>query len=621
MKSHHRKLMLFLSLVLVAQAALVGQAQSQGEAQSQADVGATETSGQAVTHYVRFQHDKGVSYGILSGQQIEQLEGDLFGEHFKTGNSFPLSSVKLLPPTQPTQVLALAGNYRSHLNADSIPPKFQVVQPFFKSPSCLIGQDDPIVLPANSTDVHFEAELVIVIGKKCRKVTEEEAMDYVFGVTAGNDVSERIWQNDSEKKDIQWWRAKGADTFGPVGPAIVKGIDYGNLRIQTKVNGEILQDDHTSSLIHNIPKTVSYISQYVTLYPGDLIFTGTPGQTSALKPGDVCEVILEGVGTLRNPVQAEDLAAESSREIEDRFQFLDDENQTLDVLLDGRKIVQFVYRPRDASTPDSHYMTFKPFHHIYDPVGGEVLLTSGAHPNTKEFLYPHHRGLFFGFNRISYGKRNADIWHGKDGVYSSCLAIEQTKTTDQYARHQARIGWFGSNGKPFAEELRSVTVYAAANGSMLDWSTELSTDLQLVVLDGDPQHAGFHFRANQEVAMQNRGMTYYIRPDGVGNPGETRNWDSKSPDPQTVDLPWTAISFVVAGQRYTVLRISHPNNPSETRGSERDYGRFGDYFEYELTPSTPLRLTYRIWAQRGEMSVGECERLATEFRNSSNSKD
>jgi 2-keto-4-pentenoate hydratase/2-oxohepta-3-ene-1,7-dioic acid hydratase in catechol pathway len=575
---------------------------------------------QSVTHYVRFQHGQSVSYGILSGEQIHLIEGDLFGSHTKTGESIPLSEVKLLPPTQPTQVLALAGNYRSHLNSDSIPPKFQIVQPFFKSPSCLIGHEQPIVLPADSSDVHFEAELVIVIGKTCRKVPEDQAMEYVFGVTAGNDVSERIWQNDPDKKDIQWWRAKGADTFGPVGPSIVTGIDYGNLRIQTKVNGQILQDDHTSSLIHSIPKTVSFISQYVTLHPGDLIFTGTPGKTSALKPGDICEIILEGVGTLRNPVVAEISGETTTSSNSGQFRFDDNAGETLDVFLGDRRLIQFVYRPRDDSSADSHYMTFKPFHHVFDPVDGQVLLTAGAHPNTKAFLYPHHRGLFFGFNRISYGKRSADIWHGKDGVHSSCLAIEQMDVADDHAVHTARIGWFGSNGNQFAEELRSVTVYDIPGGTMIDWSAELSTELQLVVLDGDPQHAGFHFRANQEVAMQNRNMTYYIRPDGVGQPGETRNWDSKSPDPLTVDLPWNAVSFVVGGQRYTVLRISHPDNPSESRGSERDYGRFGDYFEYELTPSNPLRLNYRIWVQRGEMEVAECERLAAEFTKNTASK-
>jgi 2-keto-4-pentenoate hydratase/2-oxohepta-3-ene-1,7-dioic acid hydratase in catechol pathway len=127
----------------------------------------------------------------------------------------------------------------------------------------------------------------------------------VFGVTAGNDVSERVWQNDEETKDIQWWRAKGADTFGPVGPYIVTGIDYDNLDIQLRLNGEVKQKDNTSQFIHDIPNTVSFISRYVTLHPGDLIYTGTPGETSALKASDIVEVELEGVGVLRNNVVAE----------------------------------------------------------------------------------------------------------------------------------------------------------------------------------------------------------------------------------------------------------------------------------------------------------------------------
>lgn len=262
--------------------------------------------------YVRFQAGSKSSYGILiADDQIQKIDGDLFGDFRKTDQRYKLSEVKLLPPTVPTQVLALAGNYRSHLNANDVPPKFQIPQPFYKSPSCLIGQGENIVLPSDSKDVHFEAELVIVIGKRCSKVTAADAMNYVFGITAGNDVSERIWQNDEQQKDVQWWRAKGADTFGPVGPVIASGIDYGNLKIQMKVNGQVKQEDRTSSLIHDIPNTVAYISRYVTLQPGDLIFTGTPGKTAALKPGDVCEVVLDGVGSLRNPVITESVTTSS----------------------------------------------------------------------------------------------------------------------------------------------------------------------------------------------------------------------------------------------------------------------------------------------------------------------
>jgi 2-keto-4-pentenoate hydratase/2-oxohepta-3-ene-1,7-dioic acid hydratase in catechol pathway len=255
--------------------------------------------------YLRFQKGDTIAYGVLEGERVRQLDGDLFGKWSKTETTHALSDVKPLPPTRPTQVLALAGNYRSHLAGAPAPAKFQIPQPFYKSPSCLIGHEESIVIPKDAKDVHYEAELVIVIGKTCRKVPKGKALDYVFGVTAGNDVSERIWQNDEETKDVQWWRAKGADTFGPVGPYIVTGVDYANLELQLRLNGEVKQKENTKQFIHDIPSVVSFISQYVSLHPGDLIFTGTPGETSAMKSSDVVEVELEGVGVLRNSVVAE----------------------------------------------------------------------------------------------------------------------------------------------------------------------------------------------------------------------------------------------------------------------------------------------------------------------------
>lgn len=254
--------------------------------------------------YLRFQKGDTVAYGLLEGQLVRQLSGDLFGEWAKTDTTYALKDVKLLPPSQPSQVLALAGNYRSHLKDDTVPPKFQIPQPFYKSPSCLVGQGDAIVIPKDAKTVHYEAELVIVIGKKCSKVSKADALKYVFGVTAGNDISERVWQNDEVVKDVQWWRAKGADTFGPVGPYIVTGVDYDNLMLRLRLNGEVKQEENTDHMIHDISSTVSFISQYVTLQPGDMIFTGTPGTTSDIKPGDVVEVELEGAGVLRNPVVA-----------------------------------------------------------------------------------------------------------------------------------------------------------------------------------------------------------------------------------------------------------------------------------------------------------------------------
>jgi 2-keto-4-pentenoate hydratase/2-oxohepta-3-ene-1,7-dioic acid hydratase in catechol pathway len=255
--------------------------------------------------YLRFQTGDGAAYGLLEADRVRQLAGDLFGAWSKTDTTYALDEIKFLPPSVPTQVLALAGNYKSHLKDVVLAPKFQIPQPFFKSPSCLVGHSDAIVIPKDAHVVHHEGELVIVIGKKASKVAENQAMDYVFGVTCGNDVSERYWQNDSDNKDVQWWRAKGSDTFGPVGPYIATGIDYNNLLLRVRVNGEVKQEARTSELVQDVAKTVSFISRYITLQPGDLIFTGTPGTTSELKPNDVVEVDIEGIGVLRNRVVRE----------------------------------------------------------------------------------------------------------------------------------------------------------------------------------------------------------------------------------------------------------------------------------------------------------------------------
>jgi 2-keto-4-pentenoate hydratase/2-oxohepta-3-ene-1,7-dioic acid hydratase in catechol pathway len=254
------------------------------------------------TKYVRVHVGQETLYGILEdGDKVRLLKGNLFDNPAKTDTVMSLADVLLLPPTTPTQVIAMAGNYKSHLAGEEIPEKFKIPQAFFKSPSCLVPHEGYIVLPKDATSVHYEAEMVIVIGRKASKVSKEDALSYVFGVTCGNDVSERVWQ----KADVQWWRAKGSDTFGPCGPCIVSGLDYDNLEIKLRVNGEEKQKANTGELIHGVADLVSFISKHVTLHPGDLIYTGTPGKTSDLKVGDIVEVDLEGVGVLRNVVTAE----------------------------------------------------------------------------------------------------------------------------------------------------------------------------------------------------------------------------------------------------------------------------------------------------------------------------
>ncbi len=255
-----------------------------------------------VVKYCRFRKGSTTAFGIVDGDTVRELKGGLFANPTETGTRHKLAEVKLLFPIErPSKILALAGNYQSHLG--SAAPRTNP-EPFYKPPSSLQNPEDNIVIPPGAKDVHFECELVIVIGKRATRVDKAGAKAAIFGVTCGNDVSERIWQNDPKIKDVQWWRAKGADTFSPVGPVIARGIDYGNLDIATRLNGKVMQQDSTSHLVHDCDTVVSFISQAVTLLPGDLIFTGTPGKTSPMKSGDVVEIDIKGIGVLRNKVVA-----------------------------------------------------------------------------------------------------------------------------------------------------------------------------------------------------------------------------------------------------------------------------------------------------------------------------
>jgi len=245
--------------------------------------------------YVRFKFGEKSAYGIVDQDRVRELEGNLFDSPAETGKTYPLNEAELLWPCEPSKILALAGNYKSHLGETPLPKNPEV---FIKSPSALLAPGGTIVIPPGVRNVHYEGEMVVVIGKKAKNVSPAEAASCVFGVTCGNDVSERDWQ----KNDRQWWRAKASDTFAPLGPWIVRGIDYGNLLLTTRLNGDVKQQARTSELVFDVPAIVSFISKHMTLLPGDLIYTGTPGQTSAMKPGDTVEVEIERTGVLTNRV-------------------------------------------------------------------------------------------------------------------------------------------------------------------------------------------------------------------------------------------------------------------------------------------------------------------------------
>lgn len=248
-----------------------------------------------ITRYVRYDHQGSVAYGILQGESIQPIEGDLFGARTPAGDAIPSGQVKLLYPTQPKKILALAENYSSHAGEAQPHPHPEA---FYKPITCLQSPGGDIVIPPGAQNVHYEAELVVVIGKLASKIPVEQAADHILGYTCGNDVSERDWQSN----DLQWWRAKGSETFGPAGPCVAVGLDWANANMQLRLNGEVKQETVLSEMIHKPLETVSFISQYVTLEPGDMIFTGTPGTTGAMKAGDVVEVEIEGIGVLRNTV-------------------------------------------------------------------------------------------------------------------------------------------------------------------------------------------------------------------------------------------------------------------------------------------------------------------------------
>ena len=251
-----------------------------------------------MTKYIRYRYDSSVSYGILEGETVREIRGGLFGERAPSGVVRKLSEVKLLHPCEPGKIMAVGLNYKSHLGGRPQPAHPEM---FYKPVTALQHPGEPIVIPRDAADVHYEGELVVVVGKPVRNATPDEARGAIFGVTCGNDVSDRNWQHGAGK-DLQWWRAKGCDTFAPLGPAIAAGVDYGNLRLQTRLNGETVQEQTTADLIFDCPAIVSWVSGWVTLLPGDIIYTGTPGSTRRMSAGDTVEVEIEGIGVLSNPV-------------------------------------------------------------------------------------------------------------------------------------------------------------------------------------------------------------------------------------------------------------------------------------------------------------------------------
>ncbi len=246
---------------------------------------------------VRFTHKSKTEYGILDGDVVRVIAGMPFEAIQETKRSYPLSDIALLPPCLPSKIVALGVNYRSHgEEMNHQPPDEPLI--FIKPATSIVGPEAKIIYPPSSKRVDYEGELGVVIKKPARQVSKEEAKNYILGYTCVNDVTAR----DLQSKDIQWTRAKSFDTFGPIGPCIETELDPSDLSLETILNGEIKQKTRTSQLIFPVLELVSFISHIMTLLPGDIISTGTPGGIGPMQVGDTVEVKIAGIGTLRNYV-------------------------------------------------------------------------------------------------------------------------------------------------------------------------------------------------------------------------------------------------------------------------------------------------------------------------------
>lgn len=250
--------------------------------------------------YVRYEDTDGkIYYGILQDHSVQRLEGELFGEHRLGDVTTDLSLVRLLAPCIPGKVVGVGANYMSHLLNKNIPIPAQP-RIFFKPGTSVIGPMDDILCPDPKDEIHFEGELGVVIKKPCKGVLRENALDYVFGYTCLNDVTDRTMLD----ADIQWARAKGSDTFCPMGPVISDEVNCFDVLLETRVNGEVRQHMSTADLVFDVPALIEFISRSITLYPGDVIATGSPAGMGRMLPGQTIAIEIEGIGILQNTMIA-----------------------------------------------------------------------------------------------------------------------------------------------------------------------------------------------------------------------------------------------------------------------------------------------------------------------------
>lgn len=245
----------------------------------------------------RFKANDHIYYGEIKNEHVYVIEGDIFDQYIVTPRAFHVKDVRLLAPLEPGKIICIGLNYLSHVQDKEGREVAEEPIIFMTAPSAVIGPEDPIVIPYPEHITHHEAELTVVIGKVARDVKPEDALEYVYGYTCGNDVSDRTLQ----KKDGQWTRAKSFHTFKPIGPYITTEIDLADCPVIARVNGKVVQSGNTNLLIRDVRQLISFISNIMTLYPGDIIMTGTPGGPGPIVPGDVCEIEVGGM-VLKNQV-------------------------------------------------------------------------------------------------------------------------------------------------------------------------------------------------------------------------------------------------------------------------------------------------------------------------------
>jgi len=250
-----------------------------------------------VTRIIRIEHDGAARFGRLRGELVELLSDAPWRGGTPTGSCTPLQAVRLLAPCAPSKIVCVGRNYAAHAAelGNAVPAEPLI---FLKPPSAVIGPGEPIVLPPVSENVQHEAELAVVIGRRCRNLAPADVPAHVFGYTCLNDVTAR----DIQRAETQFTRAKGFDTFCPIGPWIVEGMPTGDRAVRCRVNGEVRQDGRTAQMIHDVASLVAFMSSVMTLEPGDVISTGTPAGVGRIVAGDTVEIEIEGVGVLSNPV-------------------------------------------------------------------------------------------------------------------------------------------------------------------------------------------------------------------------------------------------------------------------------------------------------------------------------